>query len=119
MTTAFEQFTADVMRDTRLNPDYFAQSVTYRTAAGDERSITAHVRHDVRLKNDTDTNEEQVIEQIHVELDRAEVPDAPDYGDRVLLAGEDQAYLYAYKGRHRDVSWKATFERRRMTAQGV
>jgi hypothetical protein len=117
--SAFQSLATSVMRATRLNPDYFAQTVTYRTADGESQEIAAHVRHDIRIRVDPDTNDEEVIEQIHVELDRGTIPLAPDFGTRILLAGDDQAYLYAYKGKHRFTSWKATFERRRQTQQGV
>jgi len=116
---SFQDLAARVMQRTRLNTDWFAQPVTYRTAAGDEQQIDAHVRHSIRIAENRDTNEEQVIEQIHVELDRSVITTAPDFGDRALLDGDTQAYLYAYKGTHRAVSWKATFERRRQTRQGV
>lgn len=114
----FQDLLAGVMRSTRLNTDYFAQTVTYKTAAG-SKTVTAHVRHGVRMHVNPDTNEEEVIEQIHVELDRSVITSAPDFGHRILLDGETQAYLYAFKGTHRLVSWKATFERRRQTQQGV
>lgn len=117
--SAFQTLAETVMRRTRLNTDWFAETVTYRTALGDEHSVPAHVRHEIRLKVDPDTNDETVIEQINVELDRAEITEAPTYGDRILLAGEDQAYLYTWSGKHRWTSWHATFERQRQTAAGV
>jgi len=108
------------MQNTRLNTDYFAQSVDYRTGDGARfAAVAAHVRHAVRLATDPDTNEETVIEQIHVELDRETITTAPDYGDRIYLAGDSTPYLYAYKGTHRAISWKATFERKRTTRQGL
>lgn len=115
----FQDLAVSVMRSTRLNTDYFAHTVTYKTADGDSQQIAAHVRHGIRIAVDPDTNNEEVIEQIHVELDRGTVPLPPDFGDRILLDGDDQAYLYAYKGNHRFTSWKATFERHRQTRQGV
>lgn len=115
----FQDLAATVMRATRLNTDYFAQTVLYRTADGDEQSIAAHIRHAIRIAVDPDTNEETIIEQIHAELDRSTITLPPDFGDRILLDGDTQAYLYAYKGTHRFTSWKATFERRRQTRQGV
>lgn len=115
----FQELAAEVMRATRLNTDYFAQDITYRTAQGDEIECPVHVRHSVRIDRNKDTNSEEIVEQIHVELDREDVPYAPEYGCRILLANETEAYLYAYRGTDRFTSWKATFERRRMAAQGV
>ena len=115
----FQDLATTVMHATRLNTDWFAETVTYKTADGDSQSIAAHVSHAIRIQVDPDTNEETIIEQILVELDRGTIPEPPDFGDRILLAGDTQAYLYAYKGKHRFTSWKATFERRRQTAQGV
>lgn len=114
----FQTLVADVMRSTRLNTDYFAQRVVYRTGKL-QLSVTAHVRHNVRMAVDPNTNEEVVIEQIHVELDRNVLTSPPDFHDRILLDGETQAYLYAWSGTHRPSSWKAVFERRRQTSQGV
>jgi hypothetical protein len=118
VSSAFQDLTAAVMRRTRLNTRFFAQSIKYKTGA-EEIYLDAHVRHDIRMRVNPDTNEEEIIEQLHVELDRAQVTAQPDFGDRILVAGDTQAYLYAFKGKHRPVSWKATFERQRQTRQGV
>lgn len=114
----FQDLLADVMRSTRLNTDYFAQTVTYRTGS-QQLSVIAHVRHSVDARIDPNTNDEVIVEQILVELDRAVLTSPPTFHDRILLAGESQAYLYAWSGKHRPGSWKATFERRRQTQQGV
>lgn len=107
-----------VMRNTRLNPWWFAQTVTYRLADGSERTMVVHVRHMVRHEPQPDGST-AVVEQIRVEIDRAELETPPDYSDRILLENDEYAYLYAYAGRHTPVSWKGTFERRRRTAQST
>lgn len=109
---------ATVMRATRLNTEYFAQTVTYRLADGTELQLDAHVRHTVRHEQRPDGST-GVYEQIRCEIDRAELETPPDYSDRVLLADDEYPYLYAYAGRHTPVSWKATFERKRLTAQST
>lgn len=114
----FRETMATVMRATRLNTEFFAQTVTYRLADGSELQMDVHVRHTVRHEERGDGTT-TVVEQIRVEIDRAELECPPDYNDRILLAGDEYAYLYAYAGRHTPVSWKGTFERKRRTAQAV
>jgi hypothetical protein len=115
---SFQDMTARVMRSTRLNPEYFAESITYRTDDDDEWLFDAHCRHSERLHVDPDSAEESVIEVLEVEIDRESLPRAPKYGDRVYRVDDGYGYLYQHIGRSRPHSWKATFERRRMTAQG-
>lgn len=114
----FRETMATVLTATRLNTAYFAQTVTYRLADGTELETDAHVRHGKRLDSKPDGTTE-VIEQIRVELARAEFESPPDFGDRILLSGDEYGYLYAGAGRHTPVSWKATFERRQRKSQGA
>lgn len=117
--SGFQDLASAVMRQTRLNVNFFAQTVTYKTAGGDSSSIAAHVRHDVRLWAPPDSNDQEIVDQIHVEIDREDLDAEPAIGDRITLSGESDAYLYACKGSHTFASWKAVFERRRMITQGV
>lgn len=114
----FREQLETVMRGTRLNTEYFAQTVTYRLADGSELRLAMHVRHTIRHDERGDGTT-TVIEQIRVEMDRAEVECPPDYNDRILLDGDEYPYLYAYQGKHTPVSWKGVFERKRRTAQGI
>ena len=114
---SFRNALATVMRATRLNVDYFAQTITYRLADGTDLVMDCHVRHTIRHDERPDGST-AAVEQIRVEIDRAELETPPDYGDRILLADDEYGYMYAYAGQHTPVSWKATFERKRQTAQG-
>jgi hypothetical protein len=114
----FRDTLENVMRATRLNTEYFAETVTFRGADGCELVMACHVRHTIRhdARPDGTTT---VVEQIRVEIDRAQLECPPDYNDRILLQDDDYAYLYAYAGKHTPVSWKGVFERKRKTAQGA
>jgi len=116
--SAFHDLCKQVMRATRLNPDYFAESVEYRSG-DDVLAIDVAARHELKIDRDPDTNDETVIEHLHVEIDRDDLTAAPTYGDRLYRAGDSDAYLYQYQGRVTPHSYKATFARRRQTAAGV
>jgi hypothetical protein len=107
-----------VMQATRLNTDFFAQTVTYQPAGGDEADIPTHVRHRREYERQADGTI-KVWDVIDVELDFDDVPDAPTHGARIVLAEGEAAYLYAYGGHARLCSWKATFRRQTLLAQGI
>jgi len=115
----FRDLLASVMRKTRLNTAYFAQTVVMRF--GDEAEdleLAVHVRHTVRMDPRPDGTS-TVIEQIRVEIDSENLDAPPDFGHRIYLPGDDYPYMYAYAGRNTPVSYKAVFERRRRTAQAA
>ena len=115
---SFRDTIQTVMRNTRLNTAYFAETVTYRPGDGSELSLDVHVRHTLRLDTRGDGTT-VIFDQLRVEIDRDDLTGPPDFGDRILLADDQYGYLYAYAGRHTPVSYKAVFERSRYAAQGT
>jgi hypothetical protein len=115
---SFRDAIVRVMRATRLNPRFYAQTVTYQPAGGEAVQVPTHVRHRREYDRQADGTS-KVWDIIDVEFDFADVPNEPTHGARIVLADGDPAYLYAYKGHKRVCSWKASFRRQQIAAQGM
>jgi hypothetical protein len=115
-----------VLRATRLNTAFFAQACIYETGTGDDErqyQIPIHCRHRRREEERADGTV-LLWEVLDVEIERTTdpdygIPNAPQIGDRITHPDGTPEYLYAYAGKHRAVSWVATFQRRAVAAQGV
>ena len=116
--TAFRDVARRVMLASRLNTAFFAQAVEFTRPAGEPQTLTIKVRHRVEQENQPDGTV-KIWDTIDTEINDEDLDTPPDYGDRIVLAGDDQAYLYAYAGHHRLCSYKATFRRQRLTSQGT
>ena len=121
MTSAFQDVQRRVMKNLRLSQRFFGQQVRFVRNPDVDVTITAHVRRRIRHERDEDSGTTHVIEVADLELDRDEVTEPPDYGTAVYLGDHDdeRPFLFAYQGRVRPTSWRATFERRRLTARGT
>lgn len=117
----FQEVQRRVMKQCRLSRQFFAQEVRYVRNPDCDLTTTAHVRRRIRHERDDDSGTTHVIEVADLELDRDDIPDPPDYGTAVYLGDceDERAFLFAYQGRVRPTSWRATFERRRLTARGT
>lgn len=103
---------------TRKNTARFAQTVTFKSVAHGDCEIAVPVKHAVRHTREPDGTT-TIFEQIDVEIDKLDLTEAPTYGDRIQLADDERAYLYAYRGGTNQWTWHCVFERRIETARGA
>lgn len=115
---SFREQLENVLVNLRLNTDFFAETVSYRSTDGTEISLDVHVRESPRQDKLPDGTTE-LVESIHVEFAKSDLETPPDFGDRVLRAGDEWGYMYYQPGRHTAVSWKATFRRKKRTTQST
>jgi hypothetical protein len=100
------------LRKRLLSPVFTGQSVVYRRANGEELTLEVHVRHQQRPEEDDEGRGELVqVAGIEVRIMRADVAGGPQRGDRVILAYEERAYVYAYTLREDQWTWTARYER--------
>jgi hypothetical protein len=112
----FRQLLQTVAAATRLNPGFFAETVT-SVSGSTTTTPAAHVRYRRREIRDERTGDARTVDEIRVEILKTALPAGPALDDRITRAGESRSYVYAAAGGETTVSWKATFRREVVTGQ--
>lgn len=107
----FADLQAHVETNVFLNTDWFAESVTLRTDAGDEVACNAHCKYTTREESGT------VIETLSVSFAKDAVAGTLDHGWRLYRAGEDRAFLWRFNGSETRNRHRSVFERRTQKRQ--
>lgn len=111
MTFSFQDLQQHVLENAHLSPDFFGQLITYKRVGESDASIYAVIKHQQRLE-ESDHGHQVVFEQIVATLLKSDFDSPPKLKDRILLAGESDAYVFAYRNEADAVTYVATFERR-------
>lgn len=112
--SGFSDLVAHVETNVFLDTDYFAESVRYVTAEGDNYDdVTIHANYSTREMDGV------TVETLRVSFLQSALDRRPVAQDRLYRAGEDRAFLYAQDGTDSPGRYRAVFQRRTRTTQGT
>jgi hypothetical protein len=111
--SGFHDLMEHVERNVFLDNEWFAETVTLRTDAGDEVRTSAHCKYSVREADG------EVVETLAASFLQEVLPDGLDHRYRLYRDKDDRAFLWRFNGSETRNRYRATFERRTKKRQGV
>lgn len=118
MTYTFSDLRRDVLQDRMVSAEYFGEVVTYYCKrTGKERLLEIHCGHRTRNSVDDEGND-IVIEEVTATIDKEDLPEAPEIGDRITRKGDSVGYLHEYSGGDQPHYWRRVFVRTRRISHG-